>query len=253
MMARSQKTAGGCNVAKTKISSLEQFEAAWVADFRKKFGSSADDFEMNLRKKGIYLPFKLFYQYKLPGDLSPREFEKELKRLWGFLIFDTHRVQAYFDIDRSVVELLEQQKPACTARLKELVTEIQNLNKELSDIIPQNQEEQLSFVDGACYGFGPDEIKFHIERLTGLHDKEQGIIKKLTYDLEQILGKPIGYNLSPEKLKKILDVANARMPKGKDYAAATKKTKALTYAVDSLDRLDPTGYLRFMEEKGYGD
>ncbi|MDR0741332.1 MAG: hypothetical protein LBF28_00990 [Rickettsiales bacterium] len=219
------------------ISSIDQFEKAWAMDFRKTFDSSAENLEKLLSKKMIQLPFKLFYRYTLPDNKQPQEFEKELKNVWGYLIFDKYKTINGLSIIPETKNALKQMRAKYSVLLKTWVSDIKAKNPKLASISVRNRNEELNFVDGACYGYGPEEIQFFLERKRSGEGTEPYLSSDQIEKLKSYLGDSPNYILTPKHLSSLMTAVENRI---------NPKT-------DAFGCLDPSGYLRFMEEKVYGD
>ncbi|MBN1325283.1 MAG: hypothetical protein JW974_03640 [Alphaproteobacteria bacterium] len=192
-------------MAKTLITSVNQFETEWAKVFRTNFDSSAKQLNEILLENNIFPSIKIFYEYKLPNNFSPQEFEKEIKKIWGHLIFDTNSVTIYFDIDKKTLNELEKQRSKHTDILTSWVNNIKNNNPELSNISVKTQDNALALVDGACYGFTPEDIEFFINKQTYKSDKKDYKIEEKKDELEKLLGKTPSFVLSSERLDTLID------------------------------------------------
>jgi hypothetical protein len=238
-------------MAKITISSLEQFDTAWANRFRQIYTSSAKSFENLLDENNIKLPFKFYYEYILPGNLNAVEFEKKLKQIQGHLMIDSKKVTAFFDIDGATVEEIRKLHKTDLITLSNWATEIQSKNKELSDIKLMDGYDRTGFIDGACYGFGPDEIKYYLHKQNRKDKNTDQIPAKTLYivQLEYLLGGTISYMISPEKLKEILETVKTK--KTSFLKGGTGLPKFIP--VDHFGREDPTGFLRYYEQQTRGD
>lgn len=154
-----------------------------------KWGSSAKELEEKLKKLGIILPNKLYYEYKFPGNLQNFEFFEKTRVLHSFiliyenyleefmrddsktaLLYDTAQTNlatffgfcislALSDI-KDLETLYKQTYQQSIQKLYEIAEQIRQLNPELQII--QNYKN-IDFVAGAIYGFAPKEIDFFIK------------------------------------------------------------------------------------------
>jgi hypothetical protein len=221
---------------KQQISSTEEFEKIWNGQFRPEFYSSAKRLENNLRQKGITPPFKIFYKYALPNDMSPAAFEAYLKLVWGRLIFNM--VDSDYIITPEVKKQLKQQRGTYFVHLRSLVDEIQKLNPELAGIRTKTRKEMLWLADGACYGFGPQEIRFFIQRYQAeQNDRPHYSLHQVRVMKRTLGGALVDYILTPEHTEQLIAVLE----------------KYMNTPTDEYGRTDPTGYLGFMQDRNYGD
>ncbi len=238
-------------MAKTKISSVEQFDEAWAKSFRPVYTSSAKNFDAMLRENRIQPPFKIFYEYVLPGNLKSWEFEKLLKPIHGHLLIDAKRVTDFFDIDDQTVQKIREIRKKDLITIKNWVDEIQHKNKELAGIYLEDDYDRAGLIDGACYGFSPEEINYYLEdqRNKSKGIKSSNLEKKYSDELEAILGQSITYKMSPDRLKAILETTKV---KKSDFLEGGVKIVQKT-PVDVFGREDPTGFLNYYEQKTRGD
>ncbi|MDR0726470.1 MAG: hypothetical protein LBF37_00220 [Rickettsiales bacterium] len=238
-------------MVKIKVSSVGQFDEAWATTFRLTYTSSAKNFEKLLLKNEVKPPFKLHYEYILPNNWGPIEFEKNLKKIQGHLMIESPRITRFFDINVETVEKIREIRKKDLLVLKMWATEIQNKNQELSHIKLMDYYDQAGFVDGAIYGFAPEEISYYLDqqRDQGENPQQNLIRKKYSEQLEELLGGSINYKISPEKLKKIIEITKEK--KTEFARSGVKISKRIL--VDSFGREDPTGFLSYHEQRTRGD
>ena len=239
-------------MAKINISFVEQFDQAWLNQFRHEgYTSSAQKLEYGLIEKGIRLPFKLYFKYKLPVNMNPAQFEDQLRHVWGRILFDSNkRSLPFFDIDEKTFAELKSSRPQTEKSLKEWVKNIKENNSELSKIQVFNNESMLALVDGACYGFGPLEIEYFIDNIRTGQKLEKRSDRPNLVKLEEFLGSNVNYGISPQNLNQIVDTIELQKRLyPHNFEKGTYRAKEL--ATDLLGRQDPTGFLTFQMQKEY--
>jgi hypothetical protein len=223
---------------KQQISSTEEFDKIWNGRFRPEFYSSAQRLDSDLRQKRITLPFQIFYKYALPNDATPAVFEADLKPIWGRVIFDTIESGSDYKINPEIKKQLKQQRGTYLVRLKSLINEIRRLNPELAGIRTKTDKEMLGLADGACYGFGPLEIQFFIQRKRNIQNDPLHYSPHQLRVMKRALGgAPVDYILTPEHA----DQLTAALEKYMDTPT------------DEYGRVDTTGALGFVQGRNYGD
>jgi hypothetical protein len=195
-------------MSKIQIFSVEQFEKEWDKIFRPQFNSSAAELEVLLFEKNITPNVKIFHKYKLPENLVPEEFEKKLKKLWGHLTFNEDMVSNFFIINQNVLKDLKKEYFLHLKNLKTLVEYIKKNNPELSSILTKNKKDLLALVDGACYGFSPEDIKYFID---SRGDSEKNFKNNINNEkLEQVIEGSVSYKMSPERTKDLAEYAKTQ-------------------------------------------
>ena len=163
---------------------LEQFNAEWG-----EYQSSALDAEKMFVEHGVKLPFKIYYQYKLPDGLSPfglmmrygymyrlQDYEKAARKIG---VGDTrYSEQEIADLENYIL----QNKDNWRVQMKRYVDEIKRLNPELANVsikptkvqdakknFPQYADKllnnlELDFIHGVAFGFSPEDIEYYLNR-----------------------------------------------------------------------------------------
>lgn len=140
------------------------------------YDSSAQILEADLAKLGIRFPKKLWFQYKLPGGISPEKFEIESGKI-DFFAFKYPTIKDLIqvgcvdsgDLSDEELDIVEKYRASKKTKYLEILNKhvkwIKENNLELSNInIPDNEVAKSNFLRGALYGFGPEEISYFINR-----------------------------------------------------------------------------------------
>ncbi len=180
---------------------LNMVSAAGVSPYGGiKWDSSAKNLENDLGHRGIKFDKKLFWKYKLPNDMSAQEF-------MDTLLLEFYFVKWFSDMkimrDKNLTMkqkikifsyVLSMKKNGINKNIKKYANEIKQLNPELAKINPRDSFYDIAFVEGALFGFAPDEIRYFCEE-KGLRDFD--VEHKLDEKLKN-LGVRITYVLAPE-------------------------------------------------------
>ena len=185
--------------------------------------SSAERLEKKLKKRGVKLPCKLYCEYNFPGNQKNFEFDKTTSVIRAFIsVYENYlkMVQnvpqkkdlkhsaerpaitdlcAFFGFciclalsdTKDILSLFNQTYMLCKIQLYEIAEQIWQLNPELQHI---KDYRNLDFVNGAIYGFAPEEIDFFV--------KLQERRKNRIWDYER-LGKDEQVNHVKENWRKI--------------------------------------------------
>ncbi len=168
-----------------------------VANIAGGYDSSAQILESDLAKLGIKLPKKLWFQYKLPGGMSPEKYEREMAKIqivclmWpikrqiqdGFLDGggltdeEIETMQNYLDsLDSKYLDLLD----AHVAWVKKYNPELATVN------IPNKVSARIHFLNGALYGFSPEEITHFLNRTEKDRIQDNEDLNSLTVILDRL-------------------------------------------------------------------
>lgn len=175
--------------------------------------SSAQKLENALKKRGIILPQKLYYEYKFPGGLKNFEFDEKdtLTRFYNiyrsyfiniasgsikqkslkFYMFDfcldrynfskKTDFSAFFcfciSLAVSDVEKLKSAFMTAQEQVYKLADLIKEMNPELQNI---KNHRSLDFIAGVTYGFAPQEIQFFLN----LDERREARSYDLQYERE---------------------------------------------------------------------
>lgn len=172
--------------------------------FGRVWNSSAKKLEDVLSARGIKLPKKIYYEYKLPGGKKPSGFMAKLvieyfisnfySRFSGPVLADKSLSVA--DKAKLFKYVLGQQLKFKNV-IKQYEKEIRQLNPELANL---KIEDVHGFVYGATFGFAPDEIEY-FSNPSGRNATKEG----KTIDLfDKKYGIEVGYVLAPETAKMII-------------------------------------------------
>lgn len=162
--------------------------------FGRVWDSSAKNLEDELKKRGIKLPRKLYYEYKMPGQLNPNEFMDNL--IMDYFVSYFHSWFAKYVLKDKNLKISEKAKIFTyvwknRSKYKEVVdryeTEIRKLNPELANIKVDNSR---SLVYGAMFGFAPQEIAYFSDganRDLAKEEKNLKVFKSYGLDVTYIL------------------------------------------------------------------
>ena len=181
------------------------------------YSSSAKEFSDKLSKKGIVLPIKLFYEYKLPNDISPKDYEIIVQEINFYTMYfkgelNDPDILKFYDpqLSDSEKEILEsyilQRQGEYDKKLELAVAQVRLLNPELNHIkIDKKISGKLCFLEGVNYGFAPEEIEYFLNRKLTNELLEQE--NKEFNELEKLLGFVPEYVLDPKHMQIILTAA----------------------------------------------
>lgn len=178
-----------------------------------KWDSSAKKLDDALRRRGIKFADKLFWKYKLPNGMSTQDFMDTLLLEFYFVKwFSDMKIMRDKNLTmkqkiKIFAYVLSMKKNGIDKNIKKYANEIKQLNPELAKINPRDSFGSISFVEGALFGFAPDEIKYFCDK-SSFRDMDQEhefneILKK--YDIRP------SYVLAPETAKHLI----ASLEKGK--------------------------------------
>ncbi|MFQ6759835.1 MAG: hypothetical protein ACLRFM_00300 [Alphaproteobacteria bacterium] len=178
-----------------------------------KWDSSAKKLDDVLRRRGIDFDKKLFWKYKLPNGMSPQEFMDTLLLEFYFVKWFSN-MKIMRDKNLTIKQkikifayVLSMKKAGIGKNIKKYANEIKQLNPELAHINPRDNFGSISFVEGALFGFAPDEIKYFCDK-SSFRDMDQ------EHEFDEILkkhGVRPSYVLAPETAKHLI----ANLEKGK--------------------------------------
>ena len=118
-----------------------------------------------------------------------------------YLVQPNYTDLQYFGYTEQQIQMIQQEitenKDSYTQEVIQEYKQLLELNPELP--YTDNLINKLSVLDGAMFGFGPDEIKFFITEYQGLNDE----YKKLHDQIESYGIKP-SYILAPQTANKII-------------------------------------------------
>lgn len=170
------------------------------------YSSSAKNFSDKLIRGGVKIPTQLYVQYKLPNNISPKEYEKLVDTIGFYTSFD----KDYFGMrtldDNERTELTEHilgQKQKYQDMLHDEVKKLKALNPELSEIQTESNSAMSNLLSGAVYGFAPKDINYFIYQYRGV----DADIHNFNNSLHSILGFSPEFILSPEHREIVLSAA----------------------------------------------
>lgn len=189
-------------------------QAATVSPFGGvKWNSSAKNLDDTLRRRGIDFDKKLFWEYKLPNAMSAQEFMDVLLLEFYFVKWFSN-MKIMQDKNLTVKQKIKifaykvlMKKRGIYKNIKKYANEIKQLNPELEKINPRDSFGSISFLEGALFGFAPDEIKYFCDK-SSFRDMDQ------EHRFDEVLkkyGVRPSYVLAPETAKKLI----ANLQKGK--------------------------------------
>lgn len=181
--------------------------------------SSAQNLDIELKKRGINLLRDLYHKYKLPGGLTQQEYlvkKNSLNTIGRYKAGDIAKFVASLSdgvalkdeymklssdektaFDRYLVDLATQENQRIDAECKK----IRALNPELSDLDVPND---IEFLSGVVYGFPPADIKYFIDLQAKKLDWQQNLQEQENQKkLSQQLGVGITYRLSADTIQAI--------------------------------------------------
>ena len=171
--------------------------------FGREWDSSAKKLEDELEKRGIKLSQKLYYKYKMPGELKPEEFMDSL--IIDYFIAYFHSWFAKDVLKDKQLKMSEKAKiftyvwknrSKYKGVLEKYETEIRQKNPELSGVKVNNPK---SLVYGALFGFAPKEISYFSD---GAH--RDLVQEEKNRNLFESYGINLTYVLAPDTAKKII-------------------------------------------------
>ena len=195
--------------------------------------SSAKNLEKELIKHGLILPSNIYYEYKLPDNLKNYELDKKTLFLRCFpAIYENYlgnfankttknnlfldakitakdNLSTFFgfciclalsDV-KNIKSVFEQTYITCKNQLNILAEQIRQLNPELQSI---KDYKNFDFVNGAIYGFAPQDIEFYIQRNKNNSDKISYDTIKNMNKISKFIKADIGYILSSKTCDDIL-------------------------------------------------
>ena len=189
-------------------------QAATVSPFGGvKWDSSAKNLENDLGHRGIKFDKKLFWKYKLPNAMSAQEFMDVLLLEFYFVKWFSN-MKIMRDKNLTIKQKIKifaynvsMKKRGIYNNIKKYANEIKQLNPELEKINPRDSFGSISLVEGALFGFAPDEIKYFCDK-SSFRDMDQ------EHRFDEVLkkyGVRPSYVLAPETAKKLI----ANLEKGK--------------------------------------
>ena len=166
----------------------------------RKFDSSAKNLEQELKSRGIK-NIKLYHRYKLPNNATPASYMIKQALRTMYLVQPDDDILQYFGCTKQQIQMIRQEiKEKKDFYTQEVIQEYKQL-LELNPELPytDNLMNQCSVLDGAMFGFGPDEIKYFITDYNGIN----GEYKKLQDQIENY-GIKLNYILAPQTINKII-------------------------------------------------
>ena len=166
------------------------------------FESSAKSLEDALRARGINL--KLYHQYKMPGGMSQNDFVIRLCTLEFFIKFyPKYAIKVLADKNLTasdkakIFKYVLGERHRFIKKAKQYESEIRKLNPELANI---KVGHPSSIIDGATFGFAPDEIAYFAD-FKNRNIKNQERIENF---FREKYGINVTYVLAPKTAEKII-------------------------------------------------
>ena len=188
--------------------------------FGRKWGSSAKNLEDELKKRGIKIPYKLYYEYKMPGGVKPSDFmDKLIKEYLSAYFYSYFAGKILKDKKLTISDKAKIFKYVFNTRgkykilMKNYEAQIRENNSELADANIVKTYDSRSLVYGALFGFAPREITYYADGTHRDFTKEQEYFKKF-----KSYGIKLSYVLAPETADMILSALekNALLNKAKE-------------------------------------
>ena len=140
-------------------------------------------FEDTVGIKGIY------HQYNIPGSVSPEEYESYIKPIRIYEMIE----RGHYPNKNRAVEFILDEYDTFLDEAKKCYNELQNINPEIKNIKPYNNQEIRSYVaiiSGVCSGFPPEDIAaFVVARNPNDNDALNQRKAEMSQEIEQITGK----------------------------------------------------------------
>lgn len=201
---------------------LKEYLRGWSDIERRHNPSSAVLAEERYARYGIKLPFKIYYDYKMPFGLESAydllfwetcqacdvsEHKNLLAELREANIedlesdYDKERAKLALSFsDKQLIDILDWFRQIS---YEEMIAEIKRLNPELAHIKTDLKlclvgKPDVDFIRGVAYGFAPENIEFCV---TNTHDDVKGYLEK--WHNKKILD--FGHYVSPSRLDALLD------------------------------------------------
>ena len=181
-------------IAKMAVWELPYGDSEW--------NSSAKNLEDALRARGIN--FKLYYQYKMPGGVSQSDFLIRLCMLEFFIKFySKYAIKVLNDKNLTasdktkIFQYVWHNRRKFIKESEQYESDIRRLNPELANV---KTNLPGALVDGATFGFAPDEIEYFSDVKNRNFEQEGKTIEFF----EKNYGIHISYILAPKTAKTII-------------------------------------------------
>ena len=171
--------------------------------FGREWDSSAKNLEDELLMRGIKLPQKLYYEYKMPGQVKQNEFMDNLimeyfvAYFYSWFAKDVLKDKNLKMSEKAkIFTYVWKNRAKYTDILKQYEIGIRNLNLELKNI---KVDDSRSLVYGAMFGFAPQEIAYFSD---GAHrDLEK---ETENFKIFKNYGLDVTYILAPETAEMVI-------------------------------------------------
>ena len=196
--------------------------------------SSAKQLEQELNNHGIVLSSKIYYEYKFPSNLKNYEIDRRTVFLRLFAAFYENWLEKFekpklvknrliwhaipnakYDLSaffyfciclalsrtKNIKTVFEQAYISCGTKLDALAEQIRQLNPELQGI---QDYKNCDFVNGAIYGFAPQDIDFYIQQNRHVDHWMPYSTTNSSNEISNFLQKEVTYVLSPKTADDIL-------------------------------------------------
>lgn len=226
----------------------EMFRNYWESPVG--WSSSAKNLDDDLTRAGYKIDYKFYHPYVLPA--LPEKLENITNKMWlysdwqGILSETAQTLKRPIKVSPELQNDLNRLSEKMIPQIVKLATDIKTKNPALSTIVTPTVMDMVHFIRGAVYGFPPENIQFWVRNY-----KKRDIVN--TPDLKykpKILadyGVNIGLmRLTDDQGQMLLTQLGLQKNKRAQLQQGSKN-------IDSLGREDQSGYLRFMEERQYGD
>lgn len=241
-----------------RVESIDDLETLYKLTFGAPlaWSSSAKNLDENIEKAGYKVKTKYFHQYNLPGTPQILEQHSDRMRLiiaWEDMLHQimNQRTEKII-LSTDAIDQLSDSRKATETEILLCAEYIRANNPALQNIQMPTLMDKVHFIRGAVYGYPPENIQFFIQNY-----QDQ---KKLNTELEKVKFLQQQYNinvglmrLTTAQADDLIEQLESQKSKKKAFTAGIEQASDKNKYTDSLGRPDPTGYFRFMEEKGYGD
>ena len=164
--------------------------------------SSAKKLQNDLRARGIDI--KLYHEYKLPDVIKPADFMNNLiieyfvNHFYSDFVLKILKDKKLTVSDRAkIFKYVWARRGETKRKMEYYEQEIRKLNSELANVKVDNPQ---SLVNGAMFGFSPDEIAYFAD----FDNRDMGYEAKTRKMFKEKYGIEVTYVLAPKTVKKIV-------------------------------------------------
>lgn len=167
-----------------------------------KWDSSAEKLQNELRTRGINL--KVYYEYKLPHGIKSSDFMYNLVIEYFINNFYSDFASKVFQDKKltvsdklKILKYVFAKRRETKGKMKQYEQEIRKLNPELANVKVNNSQ---SLVNGAMFGFAPDDIEYFADA----NKRDMDYEEKLCKMFQEKYGINLTYVLAPKTAKIII-------------------------------------------------